>query len=109
MPAVPVTSRGNGGRCRSLPLCASRRLRRRAPFNGSRAEQSFYRGGWGSEGKRFLCEEIVECLLATQYGADVERSMGGRCELYYAVRGEWWATEGSSSCPGGSFGGDKGE
>ena len=39
----------------------------------------------------------------------MKRPLGGRCELYYAVRGEWWATEGSSLCPGGSFGGDKGE
>ncbi len=35
----------------------------------------------------FFVRKSSKCMLATQYGADVERPMGGRCELDYAVRG----------------------
>jgi hypothetical protein len=56
--------------------------------------------GWDEESSWVADREggggsLVQRLCAPRYGADVEWSLGGRCELYYAVCGERWASEGS--------------
>ncbi len=70
---------------------ASRRLRRRAPFNGSSARWGVYPCGECGRGCWFPPQEVVDGLWASCYGADVEWSLRGGCELYYAGRGEWGA------------------
>ena len=45
----------------------------------------------------------IESLWAFLDGADVKGSLGGRCELDLAIRGERWTSEGSSVFPSGAL------
>jgi len=72
-------------------LGASQRLRRRAPFNGSRSRvgrgERTELSRWGLVFRR---EESIQRKVSASNGADVGRPFWGRCELYYAVGVEWW-------------------
>ena len=48
-------------------------------------------------------------MWASRYGADVEWSLGGRCELYDARCGEWRASVALPLRPCGAFIGDESE
>ncbi len=60
-------------------------------------------------GCRFPLKEKFESMWASRYGADVERSLGGRRELHDATRGARWISEGSSIFPNRAVSDNKGE
>jgi len=77
------------------PLVASQRLRRRAPFNESRARLDASQVVKRRRGLCFRCQESVKRLGTPRNGTDVLQTLRRRDELHNVWRGKGRSAEGA--------------